>query len=193
MHKSCNTLREKRGWGGLEVAIFRQWVPRVPVCPPSFLPAAHDLFFPLPTFLPAARPPAHLLPFFPPSFVRLSVSRRCRCCCAARLLQQCPRSVCTSEEEAEHHRRRRRRHAMVDDALDLIPKPKSPISLTAWRPCSLQSVLFLGCLSGSTSSGYGLLLYSFSCLSTICLSTVEDSPPRSLCGSNKPSSIIRSQ
>lgn len=198
MHKSCNTLREKKGLGGLEVAMFRQWVPRVPVCPPSFLPAAHDLFFPLPTclpsILPAALPPAHLLPFFPPSFVRSSVFRRCRCCCAARLLQQCPRSVCTSEEDSEHHRRRRRRHAMVDDALDLIPKPKSPISLTAWRPCSFQSVRFLVCLSGSTSSGYGLLLYSFSCLSTICLSSVEDSPPRSLCGSNKPSSsIIRSQ
>jgi hypothetical protein len=49
-----------------------------------------------------------------------------RVCC-----KQCPRSVCTSEEESEHHRRRRRRHAMVDDAIDLIPKPKSPISLTA--------------------------------------------------------------
>lgn len=91
MHKSSNTLREKKGLGGLEVAMFRQWVPRVPVCPPSFLPAAHDLFFPLPTclpsILPAALPPAHLLPFFPPSFVRSSVFRRCRCCCAARLLQ----------------------------------------------------------------------------------------------------------
>jgi len=50
--------------------------------------------------------------------------------------------VCTSEEEAEHHRRRR--HAMADDALDLIPKPKSPI----FTSCFTSVFLSISTLSG---------------------------------------------
>ncbi len=154
----------------------------MPVCPPSFLPAAHDIFLStahLPALEPARCPPACAHTSLP-SFLPCSVSRcRCCCCCAALLLQQCPRSV-HLRRRREHHLRRRHRHTMVDDALDLIPKPKSPISLTALLPGSFVSVhSFWGvvCLEVRAAAMGPVALHSFSCLS-ICLSTVEDSPPR---------------
>lgn len=62
--------------------------------------------------------------------------------------------------------------------------PSHPFHLQLSFRVPFYEYSFWGCLSGSTSRSYGLLIYSFSCLS-ICLSTVEDSPPRWLCGSNK--------
>jgi hypothetical protein len=70
--------------------------------------------------------------------------------------------------------------------------PKARRLFYAWAllVCSFLSVFFLGCLFGSMSNSYGLLLWRISNL-FIYLSIVEDSPTRWLCGSNKPSNIIR--
>jgi hypothetical protein len=70
------------------------------------------------------------------------------------------------------------------------PKPRRLFYAWALLVCSFLSVFFLGCLFGSMSNSYGLLLWRISNL-FIYFSIVEDSPPWWLCGSNKPSNIIR--